>query len=161
MEIWRLTHMEKQSSRVLKFNQPPMIGIVAFNRLAVEVPDFLKDRTDDNMHVLCDQPIMLGQFAVLYNSDGWINGIATWAWLNEEEEIRFIREESVYGDFEYRSEDDVLWILDFIAPFGHRDVWFMARELAKHFSEDKRTGNLMYARAMRIGGRIARFSHVN
>mgnify|MGYP001545289269 CR=1 FL=1 len=80
------------------------------------------------LHVWIEPAIDFDQIRVFYNTSGEPVGYVTWAWLDPRARERFIHDPRFLFHPSDWTEGPELWILDFVAPFGHAsDMWKQLR----------------------------------
>lgn len=101
-----------------------------------------------------DVPITLDQVQVFFDAATHAPvGYVTWAFLSAEVERRWLSEPSTLLHYSEWNEGDRLWIMDFVAPFGH------ASDIARHLRRHGFAGHDQ-ARSIRrdADGNVARIS---
>lgn len=63
-------------------------------------------------------PFRLGQFRIYHRRDGQPVGFLSWAEFSEDAEKRYLEDCQTIAAEDWNSGDR-LWVIDFIAPFGH------------------------------------------
>lgn len=99
-------------------------------------------------------PIALDQVQVFFHASSYEPvGYVTWAWLTPEVEQRWLGDPSVILHYSEWNEGERLWIMDFVAPFGH------AGDIARHLRRHGFAGHTL-ARSVRrdVDGNVARIS---
>ena len=63
-------------------------------------------------------PLLRGQFRLYHQANGQPVGYVSWAFFNEDAELRYQKDSQAVQPADWNSGDR-LWVIDFVAPFGH------------------------------------------
>ncbi|MEJ8562321.1 toxin-activating lysine-acyltransferase [Yoonia sp. GPGPB17] len=86
-----------------------------------------------SLHKWLLPPLERGQYR-LYHQGQRPVGFVTWAWMSEQVEQEYIHKKGALDKHQWKTGDRI-WIIDFIAPFGH--AWMIAEDLRQNrFSTD-------------------------
>lgn len=78
-----------------------------------------------------ETPIDIDQIKVFFNpKSNFPIGYFTWAWLAPDVEERWLNDPGATLHYSEWNEGDRLWIMDFVAPFGH--AFDMVRHIQQH-----------------------------
>lgn len=158
--LWALANYPKMGGHTYLCNE----WLIAAANYIVQYSEFHCSYSEEDMirtiysAIVCDQAV----FAFARNPDTnkiQPRGFATWAWLSPEMEKSYMFGGRKLQPFDYRqtSPEDVLWVIDLIAPFDSNDVRFLCNTLRDQLSPLCHKYNFKGIKAKRSYGKFSFF----